>query len=165
MNLDTIVMCFGLILDFFSLVLLVWVAFQLHKLMQEIPPEPPKEPKEREIPPELSAIRAAASAKGAEARAANREMRLAAMAEGRQLMASLPPDIISNPAAQEAAKGQLAALAMKYPKVADEVADGLFREFKIEEPFKGIIKGVVGNALMNPQAVAGKKEVWYGIEV
>lgn len=104
--------------------------------------------------------------KGVEVREQNKEMRAAAMNEGRQVMATLPADILTNPAAQDKVKQQLALLAQKYPKVANEVSDGLFSEFHIEEPFKGIIKGVIANALMNPaSATTPAKENWYGIEV
>lgn len=103
--------------------------------------------------------------RGVDIREQNKEMRAAAMGEGRVLLSGLTPDILTNSEKQGEMKAKLAALAQKYPKVADEVAEGLFREFKVEEPFKGMIKGVIANALLSPAAPAGQKETWYGLEV
>lgn len=90
--------------------------------------------------------------KGVEIREDNRAMRQAAMQEGRALCAKLGPQILTDSAMQTKFKNDLIGLARKYPLVANEVGDGLIREFKLE-PFKDIIKGVIGEAITaGPQA-------------
>jgi len=106
--------------------------------------------------------------KGVQVREENKEMRAAATNEGRVLLSSLTPDILTNPQKQNEAKGKLAALAMKYPRVAEEVSESLFREFRVEEPIKGMIKSVIANALLAQKDGAystAPKENWYGLEV
>jgi hypothetical protein len=83
---------------------------------------------------------------GAQRREENKEMRAAAMQEGRALMGELGPELLTNPEAQGRAKEKLIALAVKYPRVAEEVADRLIYEFHAE-PYKDLIMQVVGQAI------------------
>jgi hypothetical protein len=83
---------------------------------------------------------------GVQRREENKEMRAAAMQEGRALMGELGPELLTNPEAQARAKDRLIALTVKYPRVAEEVADRLIYEFHAE-PYKDLIMQVVGQAL------------------
>lgn len=84
--------------------------------------------------------------KGAQAAVDNRAMRADAMREGRALISGLNPAVLSTPEGQARAKAELAGLAMKYPKVAEEVADRLIGEFHAE-PYADLIKGVIARAI------------------
>ena len=97
--------------------------------------------------------------KGVLVREENKEMRAAAMGEARQLIASGGEMKDKLP--------QLAQLAAKYPKVAEEVTKSLLREFGAEQ-YSPIILPIVQNAAMNalnnPQKEK-ESELWYGIKV
>lgn len=87
----------------------------------------------------------ARGARGVQVRAQNKEMREAAMAEGRALFASDAP--------LEVKKEQLVQLAVKYPKVAEEVTDGLISELGLSA-YAPVLKAVVASAA---QAALTKK--------
>lgn len=84
--------------------------------------------------------------KGVMIREDNKAMRADAMREGRALISGLNPAVLSTPEGQARAKAELAGLAMKYPKVAEEVADRLIGEFHAE-PYADLIKGVIARAI------------------
>lgn len=99
--------------------------------------------------------------KGVEVRESNKEMRQAAMNEGREIMAG-GGDF-------EAKKTALLKLAAKYPLVAEQVAKGLIREFHLEA-FESVIMPIVGaevqkaitrgSTTSSPTASGGE---WYGL--
>jgi hypothetical protein len=89
--------------------------------------------------------------KGVLAREDNRAMRNEAMQEGRSLMAQIGPELLTNPEAQGKAKNALVALALKYPKVAEEVADRLIYEYHAE-PYADLIKGIIAQAIQGQLA-------------
>lgn len=112
----------------------------------------------------VSAEMSARGKRGVEVREQNKEMRQAAMSEGRALLASLKPDILTNPETQAQAKARLVQLTMRYPKAAEEVFEALSREFHIEEPFKSLAKTVITQTLLSPKTPMETDEgaLWYG---
>lgn len=72
--------------------------------------------------------------KGVEVREQNKEMRQAAMAEGRAIIAA--------PGSLDDKKQALIALAAKYPLVAEQAAKGLIREFGLQ-PYEPVIMQLV----------------------
>jgi hypothetical protein len=111
-----------------------------------------------------SARMAALGRRGVQVREENKEMRQAAMGEIRVLAGTLTPELLTNPQKQADLKGKVAALAQKYPKVADEVASQAFREFNIGEPWQGMIKGIIAEALLKPAApTQGEEGGFYGL--
>jgi hypothetical protein len=101
--------------------------------------------------------------RGVQIREDNKEMRRAAMSEGRKMLSGIGPNILTDKAEQEKMKAELVQLAKKYPKVADEVSDGLIREFRLEK-YKDLIKGIVGDAIQEDAGSStGATGGFYGI--
>lgn len=167
MDFSTILVSIGLAVAITGLLLALWLFFKMKKAFSAVDGvlvEFGKRLAEQEQAFEEDTTRRSnllseRGRQGVEVREANKEMRIAAMNEGRT--------IIAGPGSIDEKKEKLLVLATKYPRVSEEVARALIREFHLEA-FEGVIMPLVqqaaAGALSAPKsASSGTSGGFYGL--